>query len=181
MIVSGIAGRYANALFDLARDDSALDAVASDIASLGRMIGSSDDLRRLVKSPVIRHAAQASALDALMEKAEMSGLTRKFIGLVAQNRRLFALPDMIRGFAQFMARHRGEIAGEVISAHPLSAAQLAALTVQLKATVGSNVQLDAKVDASLLGGLVVKVGSRMIDSSLRTKLQNLKVAMKGAG
>lgn len=181
MIVSGIAGRYANALFDLARDESALDALAGDIASLGRMIAASDDLKRLVKSPVIRRAAQASALDALMEQAEMSGLTRKFIGLVVKNRRLFALPDMIRGFAQFMSNHRGEIAGEVISAHPLSAAQLAALTAQLKAAVGSDVQLDARVDASLLGGLVVKIGSRMIDSSLRTKLQNLKFAMKGAG
>ena len=181
MTVSGIAGRYANALFDLARDQSALDAVAEDLASLGRMLADSPDLQQLVRSPVLQRTAQAGALGAVMEQAQMSPLTRKFIGLVVQNRRLFSLPDIVRGFAQHMAHHRGEIAGEVVSAHPLSDGQLASLTAQLKAAVGSNVTLETKVDASLLGGLVVKIGSRMIDSSLRTKLQNLKFAMKGAG
>ncbi len=181
MNVSGIAGRYANALFDLARDENALDQTAEDMASLGRMIADSEDLRRLVRSPVIQRSAQAAALETIMEQAKMSALTRRFVGLVAGNRRLFALPDMTRGFAQLMAHHRGEIAGEITSAHPLSDAQLAALREQLKAAVGSDVQIDAKVDASLLGGLVVKIGSQMIDSSLRTKLQNLKFAMKGAG
>lgn len=180
-MVSGIAGRYASALFDLARDQSALDAVAADLASFGRMIDESEDLRRLVRSPVIGRSAQTAALDALSEQAQMNALTRKFVGLVASNRRLFALPDMIRGFSRLLAHHRGEIAGEVTSAQALSDAQLDALKQQLKAAVGSDVQLEARVDSSLLGGLVVKVGSRMIDSSIRTKLQNLKFAMKGAG
>lgn len=180
-IVSGIAGRYASALFDLAQDQSALEPVAADLAAFGRMIDESDDLRRLVRSPVIRRSAQVAALDALMDKAQMNALTKKFVGLVARNRRLFALRDMIRGFSRLLAQHRGEVAGEVVSAHPLSDTQLDALKAQLKAAVGNDVQLEAKVDASLLGGLVVKIGSRMIDSSLRTKLQNLKFAMKGAG
>ncbi len=179
--VSGISGRYATALFDLALDQTALEPVADDLASLGRMIDDSDDLRRLVRSPVIGRRAQIAALDAIMEKAGANDLTRKFVGLVARNRRLFALPGMIRGFARLMAQHRGEVAGEVISAHPLSDDQLQALKAQLKTAVGSDVQLETRVDAALLGGLVVKIGSRMIDSSLRTKLQNLKFVMKGAG
>jgi len=181
MNVSGIAGRYAMALFDLATDEGALDQTAEDMASIGRMIAESDDLHRLVRSPVIGSAAQADALDAIMAQAKFGSLTQKFVGLVASNRRLFALPGMVQGFAQLMAQHRGEIAGEVTSAHPLTDAQLDTLRAQLKTAVGSDVQVDAKVDPSLLGGLVVKIGSRMIDSSLRTKLQNLKFAMKGAG
>jgi F-type H+-transporting ATPase subunit delta len=181
MNVSGIAGRYATALFDLAQEQNALDETANDMASLGRMIADSADLERLVRSPVIGHNAQAGALEAVMEQAKMSALTRKFVGLVAQNRRLFALADMARGFAQLIAHHRGEVAGEITSAHTLTNAQLDTLRAQLKAAVGSDVQIDAKVDPSLLGGLIVKIGSRMIDSSLRTKLQNLKFAMKGAG
>jgi len=151
------------------------------MASLGRMIADSADLHRLVRSPVIGSKAQAAALDAIMAQAKFGPLSVKFVGLVASNRRLFALPGMVRGFAQLMAQHRGEVAGEVTSAHPLSDAQLATLRAQLKTAVGSDVQIDAKVDPSLLGGLIVKIGSRMIDSSLRTKLQNLKFAMKGAG
>lgn len=181
MNVSGIAGRYATALFDLAIDEGALDQTADDMASLGRMIADSADLHRLVRSPVIGSAAQVEAIDVVMAKAQFGSLTQKFVGLVSSNRRLFALPSMVQSFAQLMASHRGEIAGEVISAHPMSAAQLDVLRAQLKSAVGSDVQIDAKVDPSLLGGLIVKIGSRMIDSSLRTKLQNLKFAMKGAG
>ena len=181
MNVSGIAGRYATALFDLAIDGGALDQTADDMASLGRMIADSADLHRLVRSPVIGSAAQVEAIDVVMAKAQFGSLTQKFVGLVSSNRRLFALPSMVQSFAQLMASHRGEIAGEVISAHPMSAAQLDVLRAQLKSAVGSDVQIDAKVDPSLLGGLIVKIGSRMIDSSLRTKLQNLKFAMKGAG
>ena len=181
MNVSGIAGRYATALFDLAIDEGALDQTADDMASLGRMIADSADLHRLVRSPVIGSAAQLEAIDVVMAKAQFGSLTQKFVGLVSSNRRLFALPSMVQSFAQLMASHRGEIAGEVISAHPMSAAQLDVVRAQLKSAVGSDVQIDAKVDPSLLGGLIVKIGSRMIDSSLRTKLQNLKFAMKGAG
>ena len=181
MNVSGIAGRYATALFDLAIDEGALDQTADDMASLGRMIADSSDLHRLVRSPVIGSAAQVEAIEAVMAKAQFGSLTQKFVGLVSSNRRLFALPSMVQSFAQLMASHRGEIAGEVISAHPMSAAQLDVVRAQLKSAVGSDVQIDAKVDPSLLGGLIVKIGSRMIDSSLRTKLQNLKFAMKGAG
>ena len=181
MNVSGIARRYATALFDLAVDEGALDQTADDLVSLGRMIADSADLHRLVRSPVIGSAAQAEAIDVVMAKAQLGSLTQKFVGLVASNRRLSALPSMVQSFAQLMASHRGEIAGEVISAHPMSASQLEVLRAQLKSAVGSDVQINAKVDASLLGGLIVKIGSRMIDSSLRTKLQNLKFAMKGAG
>ena len=113
----------------------------------------------MVRSPVIGSTAQAAALDAIMAQAKFGPLTQKFVGLVASNRRLFALPGMARGFAQLMAQHRGEVAGEVTSAHPLSDAQLATLRAQLKAAVGSDVQIDAKVDPSLLGGLIVKIGS----------------------
>jgi len=180
-IVSGISGRYATALFDLALEQSQLEPVAADLSALGNMIDESDDLRRLVRSPVIRRRDQIAALDALLERAEANALTRRFVGLVASNRRLFALPDIVRDFARLAAQHRGEVAGEVISAHPLSDEQLQALKTQLTAAVGSEVQLESKVDSALLGGLVVKIGSRMIDGSLRTKLQNLKFAMKGAG
>ena len=178
-IVTGIAGRYATALFELALDQGAADDIAGDLQGLGALIDGSDDLLRLVRSPVLTRAEQSRAMAAVLEKAGVHVLTRNFVGLIAANRRLFALPGMIRAYQQLLAAHRGEIAGVVISAHPLSNAQLDAVRKQLAQAMGQEVQLESTVDESLIGGLVVRVGSRMIDYSLRTKLQNLKVAMKG--
>lgn len=179
--MTGIAGRYATALFELALEQKVADEVAGDLQGLGALLGESNDLLRLVRSPVLTRAEQSRAMAAVLEKAGVHILTRNFIGLIARNRRLFALSGMIRAYQQLLAAHRGEIAGEVISASPLSTAQLDAVRKQLAQAMGQEVQLEASVDESLIGGLIVKVGSRMIDNSLRTKLQNLKVAMKGVG
>jgi F-type H+-transporting ATPase subunit delta len=177
-IVAGAAGRYATALFDLAREGNALDAVAGDLSSFERMLSESTDLQRLVRSPVFSAEDQSRAVGAIVARTGASPLTSNFLGLIARNRRLFAVPEMIKGFRSLLARHRREVTAEVVSAHPLNAGQLAELKATLKSSVGQDVQLSANVDPSLLGGLVVKVGSRMIDSSLRTKLNNLKIAMK---
>lgn len=180
-IVTGIAGRYATALFELALDQNAVDDVAGDLKGLGALIDESSDLMRVVRSPVLTRAEQSDAMSAILKKAGVHVLTRNFVGLIASNRRLYSLPAMIRAYQKLLSAHRGEIAGEVISAQPLSDAQLDAVRKQLAKAMGQEVQLESTVDDSLLGGLVVKVGSRMIDNSLRTKLHNLKVAMKGVG
>jgi F-type H+-transporting ATPase subunit delta len=152
-----------------------------DLQGLGALIDESADLLRLVRSPVLTRAEQSRAMAAVLEKAGVHTLTRNFVALIAANRRLFALPAMIRAYQQLLAAHRGEIAGEVISASQLSNAQLDAVRKQLAQAMGQEVQLESTVDESLIGGMVIRVGSRMVDYSLRTKLQNLKVAMKGAG
>ena len=177
--VSGIAGRYAVALFELARDGGALNAVAEDMATIARMIDESEDLRRLVRSPVISGEDQARAIAVVLERAGLSDMTRKFVGVVAQNRRLFALRDMTRAFRSLLAEHRGEVVAEVTTAHGLSDSQLAAIKSELSAAMKTDVNLETKVDESILGGMIVRVGSRMVDSSLRTKLQNLRFAMRG--
>ena len=179
-VVSGIAGRYATALFELARDQGKLDAVAGDMASLARMIGESADMTRLVRSPVFTRDEQSKAMAALLDRAGADGLTKNFVGLVAQNRRLFALADMARDYRRLLAAHRGEIAASVTSAYELSDAEMSAIKSQLSAATKTDIDVERKVDPSILGGLIVKVGSRMVDSSLRTKLQGLKLAMKGA-
>jgi F-type H+-transporting ATPase subunit delta len=179
--VSGIAGRYATALFDLAVSAKELDAVASDLATIKSMMDENDDLARLVKSPIISRADQARAMAAVLEKLGVGDLVRRFIGTVAQNRRLFALPGMIGAYNQLLAAERGEVVAHVSSAKKLSESQLSAVSAALKAAIGSDVSLESDVDESLIGGLVVKVGSRMVDNSIRTKLQNLKFAMKGVG
>jgi len=179
--VSGVAGRYATALFELAEEAGAIDQVSSELTAIGALIDESDDLTRLVRSPVFSSEEQERAMGAILEKAGITGITENFVKLVAQNRRLFALPGMIAGFARLVARHRGEVAAEVISAHELGDAEVDALSAALKESLGKDVQLDRKVDPSLLGGLVVRVGSRMIDTSLRTKLNSLKIAMKEVG
>jgi len=178
---TGLAGRYAAAIFELAEAEKALDAVADDLAVFGRMIEASDDLRRLVRSPVVSRDEQEKAVLAIADKAGMNKLTQNFVGVIAQNRRLFALPDMIGAYHAILASHRGEATVEVVSAKELTDAQLNALSGALKKAVGSKVTVDAKIDPGLLGGLIVKVGSRMVDSSLRTKLQQLHLAMKGVG
>lgn len=180
-IVSGVAGRYATALFDLAREAKAVDKVASELESLGAMIEGSADFRRLVRSPAFTASQQAGALAAILKKAKIGGVTANFVQVVARNRRLFALPDMIRDFARLVAEHKGEVSADVTSAHALTAAQQKSLAAALKSSLGKNVKLSATVDPALLGGLVVRVGSRMIDTSLRTKLNSLRLAMKEVG
>ncbi|MBL8630245.1 MAG: F0F1 ATP synthase subunit delta [Rhodospirillaceae bacterium] len=177
----GLATRYASALYDLADEQGALDTVAGDLKSLRQMIDDSDDFRRFIKSPVLTRTEQGSAIKAISEKAALSALTQKFLGLAAANRRLFALPGIITAFLTTLATRRGEVAAEVTSAAALSEAQLGAISAALKQTVGRTVALTSKVDSSILGGLIVKVGSRMVDSSIKSKLQRLKLAMKGVG
>ena len=178
---SGLAGRYASALFDLAVADKQLDAVTGNLEQLSAMIGESEDLRRLLGSPVISRDDQNKAMSALAEKAGFGELTRNFIAVVSANRRLFVLPAIISAFREILSAHRGEATAEVVSASELSDTQVKALGTQLKKALGSKVTIDTSVDPELLGGLVVKVGSRMIDSSLRTKLQQLRLAMIGVG
>jgi F-type H+-transporting ATPase subunit delta len=178
-MMASMAGRYAVALFELAKDQKQLPRMESELASFQRMLDASDELKRLVRSPVISADAQSRALTAILEKAGVSDLTVNFFKLVARNRRLFALGDMLKDFRALLARDRGEVNADVASAHPLSEQQLQQLSDTLKASIGRNVLMSTRVDPNLLGGLVVKVGSKMIDSSLRTKLNNLKIAMKG--
>lgn len=178
---SGLAGRYATALFELAAEQKALDAVANDLKTLSQMTAESADLARLIASPVIGRENQAKAMVALAERAGFHPLTRNIIGVLAMNRRLFALSGVIGGFLTLLSESRGEVTADVTSATPLSETQIAAVTEALRQAIGSKVMLHTKVDKRLLGGLVVRVGSRMVDSSLRTKLQKLQLAMKGIG
>jgi F-type H+-transporting ATPase subunit delta len=179
--MASMAGRYAAALFELAKEQKQLPQVESDVKTFQGMLDASDDLRRLVRSPVISAENQAKALSAVLDKAGIAGLTANFLRLIARNRRLFAVTDMLKNFRALLARERGEVSADVASAHPLTPDQMTALKDALRVQVGKDVQINTRVDPSLLGGLIVKVGSRMIDSSLRTKLNNLKVAMKGIG
>jgi len=178
-ITSGMAGRYATALFDLARDERALDAVRGDLDSFEKLLDQNPDLNRLVRSPVFGAEEQARALKAVLDKAGIGGLASNFLLFVAQKRRLFFAREMIRAFKALVARHRGEVRAEITVAEPLADKHLAALKEALKAvTGGKDVDLNVKVDPAIIGGLVVKLGSRMVDSSLRTKLNSIKHAMK---
>ena len=178
---TGLSGRYATALFELADEVKALDDVANDLASIGAMIVESVDLQRLIRSPVISRDNQLDAMDAVLEVAGVGRLTRNFIGVVTRNRRLFGLPGMIKDYHALLAAARGEATAEVTSAQPLSDVQMSAVENSIKKAMGTKVAIDAKVDESLLGGLIVKVGSRMVDTSLKTKLSQLRLAMKGVG
>ncbi|MEO1241566.1 MAG: F0F1 ATP synthase subunit delta [Pseudomonadota bacterium] len=177
---SGVAGRYASALFDLAQEAGALDAVESDLNSLKAAIASSSDLRDFLKSPVYDGADQMSAIAALAEKAGFGALTTNFLKLVAKNQRLFALEGMLSAFNALAAKARGEITAEAVSAAPLNEDQSKALRHEIERQVGSAVNLETRVDPDLLGGLIVKIGSQMIDASLKTKLNRLKTVMKEA-
>ncbi|MGE0238579.1 MAG: F0F1 ATP synthase subunit delta [Parvibaculaceae bacterium] len=179
--VSGVPGRYATALFELAREADSVDQIGADLATFQALLDESDDLRRLVRSPVFSAEDQVSALEALSAQAGIKSLALNFIKLVAQNRRLFVLSDMIKAYQTLVAQSKGEISAEVTSADMLSPKHLADLKAAIKASVGRDVQLSTRVDPAILGGLIVKVGSRMVDNSLKTKLQNLKIAMKGTG
>jgi F-type H+-transporting ATPase subunit delta len=180
-IVSQMAGRYATALFELALDNKAVDAVKADLEKFDRLIAESPDFARLVRSPVFSAEQQAGALSAVMEKIGIGGLTAQFLNVVASNRRLFAVRDMVRGYRAMVARHHGEVTARVTVAEPLSDAHRAAIKEALNAVTGKDVGLDVKVDPAIIGGLVVQLGSRMVDSSLRTKLNSIKHAMKEVG
>jgi F-type H+-transporting ATPase subunit delta len=175
----GLAGRYANALFELAQDQKAVDAVSGDLAGLRRALETSPDLARLVRSPVFSAEDHAKALKAILEKMGAHILSTKFVLLLAEKRRLFILTQAIASFESLVAKSRGETEAEVTSARPLNDNEIAELKNVLKSKLGKEPRLHSKIDPTLLGGLIVKVGSRMIDSSLRTKLDGLRSAMKG--
>jgi F-type H+-transporting ATPase subunit delta len=176
---SGLAGRYANAVFELAQDQKAVDAVSTDLGSLRRALESSPDLARLVRSPVFSAEDQAKALKAILEKMGAHPLTSKFVLLLAHKRRLFALIQVIAAYEHLVAKSRGETEAEITAARHLNDDEIAELKSVLKTGLGKEPRLHSRIDPTLLGGLIVKIGSRMIDSSLRTKLDSLRVAMKG--
>lgn len=177
---TGVAGRYASALFELADGAKSLDQVAQDLTTFRNLVAESAELARLIASPVIGRALQGKALLAVLDAAGISGLTRNFVGTVAANGRARDLPAMASAFLAELARRRGETTATVTSAVPLSPAQLQQLSDALRSVLGSNkVSIDARVEPDILGGLVVKVGSRLFDSSVRSKLQRLQLAMKG--
>ena len=181
-IVSGMAGRYAVALFELARDEKSIDAVKADLDSFDALIAGSPDLARLVRSPVFTAQEQGKALAAVLEAAGIGGLAANFLKVIAANRRLFAVREIVKAFRTLVARHRGEVTAEVTVAETLDAQHRDAITAALKAITGSkDVDLTVKVDPAIIGGLVVKLGSRMVDTSLRTKLNAIKHAMKEVG
>jgi F-type H+-transporting ATPase subunit delta len=179
--VSGLAERYAAALFELADERHALDAAAADLRELRTMLHQSGDLMRLVRSPVLSRAEQGKAIEALAERASLSPLTRDFLAVVARNRRLFAVPAMIEAYLDKLAERRGEVTAEVVAAQQLTETQRNALGDHLRRVVGSRVTIDLRIDPSLLGGMVVKIGSRMVDGSLKGQLQRLQLSMKGIG
>ncbi|CAN7283785.1 F0F1 ATP synthase subunit delta [Mesorhizobium amorphae] len=179
--ISGVAERYAGSLFELAQQANSIAKVEADLNSFGAMLEGSADLMRLIKSPVFSSEDQAKAIAAIADKAKITGLTGNFLRVVAKNRRLFAVPGMIKAFRQIAAEHRGEAAAEVTSAHELTPAQQTELKAALKSVAGKDVAIAVTVDPSLLGGLVVKMGSRQIDTSLKTKLNSLKLALKEVG
>jgi F-type H+-transporting ATPase subunit delta len=178
-IQASLAGRYATALFRLARNERKLEAVGASLAALRQAQDESDDLRELTTSPLIGRDDAVKGIGAVAAAMKLDPITSNLLGVLAQNRRLAQLPSVIRAFNQLAARHRGETTAEVTSARPLDDDQLAALKANLKSRLGRDVAVDLAVDPAILGGLVVKVGSQMIDGSIRTKLNNLAQAMKG--
>jgi len=180
-IVSGMAGRYATALFELALEANAIDSVLADLQKFDALLAESADLTRLVRSPVFTADVQLKALAAVIDRAGIGGLAAQFLKVVASNRRLFAVREIIKAYGALVARHKGEVTAHVTVAEPLSDAHRDEIRNTLNAVTGKDVRIDIKVDPSIIGGLVVKLGSRMVDSSLRTKLNALKYAMKEVG
>ncbi len=180
-ITSGIAARYASSLFELAVDAKAVDGTAKDLARFDALMRGSEDLMRLVRSPVFSTEDQLRAVDALLGAAKIGGMVGNFIRVVAQNRRLFAMPAMAGEFNRLVAAHRGEAAADVTVAQKLSPEHAKELKAALKSAVGKDVSVNETVDPSILGGMIVKLGSRQIDTSLRTKLSSLKLALKEVG
>jgi len=179
--ISAVAERYARSLFELASDSKAIAKVESDLSSFEKMLASSPDLERLIKSPVFSADEQFKAIGAVADKAKISGLTGNFLRVVARNRRLFAIPGIIAAFRRIAAEARGQVSADVVSAHELNAAQQNELKSALKSIAGKDVSINVTIDPSLLGGLIVKMGSRQIDTSLQTKLNSLKLALKEVG
>jgi F-type H+-transporting ATPase subunit delta len=178
-IRASLAGRYATALFALATEKKAIDKVEASLGTLGAAMIESDDLKALTSSPVVSRADAGKAIAATAKKLKLDKLTSNVLGVLAANRRLDQIPAVIRAFASLAASHRGEVTAEVTSAHPLDKKQLTALKAQLKKRVGSEVSVSTAVDPTILGGLVVKIGSQMIDNSIKTRLNTLSQAMKG--
>ena len=178
-IQASLSGRYATALFELARDENKLDVVGTNLRTLKQALADSDDLKRLVTSPLVGREDAGKAIAATAGALKLDALTTNFLGVLAGNRRLGALNAIVRDFATLSARHRGETTAEIVSAHPLDDGQMASLKTRLKSMVGSEVNVEASVDPSILGGLIVRLGSRQIDGSIRTKLNALATAMKG--
>jgi len=181
-IVSGVAGRYASALFSLAKDNRETESVAAALASFDSLVAESPDLQRLVRSPVFSAGDQLKALSALLERAGISGIAANFIKLVAAKRRLFAIRDMIADYGKLNDGFKGVARAEVTSAAPLTDSNIAALKDALRgASGGKDVELTTKVDPAIIGGLIVKLGSRMVDGSLKTKLNAIRTRMKEVG
>ena len=179
--VSGLAERYAAALFDLADERRILDEAAANLRQLKAMMTESAELSRLIRSPILSREEQGKAVVALAERAGFAPLVRDFLAVVARNRRLFAVPAMIEAYLANLAQRRGEVTAEVAAAQPLNTTQIDLLREQLRRSVGRQVAIDVRVDPGLIGGLIVKLGSRMIDGSISSKLQRLQMAMKGIG
>lgn len=180
-MISGVAERYAGSLYELAAEAKQIDQVASDLDGFEALLAGSDDLKRLIGSPVFSADDQLKAISAILDKAGIIGLVGNFLRVVARNRRLFAVPGMIRAYRRIAAEARGEVAADVVSAHALTATQQTELKAALKSVAGKDVTINLTVDPSLLGGLVVRIGSRQIDTSLKTKLASLKLALKEVG
>lgn len=177
-IQASLAGRYASALFELASESGTVTAVETDLGSLGSAIAESDDLRRAITNPQLSRDEQGAAIKGVAKHLGLADLTTNFLGVLASNRRLSKLPDMIAAFKAIAAAQRGEVTATVTSAHPLSDEQIATLKDKLTAREGRTVMLSADVDPDLLGGLVVTIGSQRIDASIRTRLNSLSQAMK---
>ncbi|MEM0900174.1 MAG: F0F1 ATP synthase subunit delta [Pseudomonadota bacterium] len=177
-LTSGVASRYAGSLLELAEDSKSIDKVEADLNGLSDLIGESDDFRRLIESPAFSADAQFSAISTIADKAKLNPLTSNFLKVVAQNRRLFALPGIIKAFREAVAAKKGVVSAEVTSASALTGAQMKELQATLKSVAGKDVDITVSEDPSLIGGLIVKMGSRMIDTSLKTKLSSLKLALK---
>lgn len=180
-IISGMAGRYATALFELAIEANALDSVSADLGRLDALIADNGDMMRLVRSPVFSSEDQLKALSAVLDKIGISGLAARFFKVVASNRRLFAVRDMIRAYRALVSRHKGEVSARVTVAEMPSDRRIAEVKDALKAVTGKDVALDIEVEPAIIGGLIVQLGSRMVDGSLRTKLNAIKHAMKEVG
>ena len=178
-IQASLSGRYALALFELARDGNSLDQVAESVGGLKAALAESADFNALINNPLIRRETASRVSAALAASMGLDSLTANFLGVLSQNNRLSQLPAVIRTFETLLSNHKGETRAEITSAHPLTKTQITALQKSLKTRVGRDVAVDAKVDPSILGGLVVKIGSQMIDSSIRTRLNTLAMAMKG--
>ncbi|MEM8650448.1 MAG: F0F1 ATP synthase subunit delta [Pseudomonadota bacterium] len=180
-MTSGVTARYASALFDLALSEKKIPAVEKDLGRFDALMEGSDDLKRLVVSPVFSAEDQLRAVDAVLTKAKITGLVGNFVRVVAKNRRLFAMPGMLTAFRRLVAEHKGEASADVTVATALTAAQTKELKAALKSVVGKDVAINATVDPSILGGMIVKVGSKQIDTSLKTRLSSLKLALKEVG